>query len=669
MASLGLLRVAAITPKLIPANVEHNERELLNCLDTANQSGCAIALFPELCLTGATCGDLYRQALLYRKSLESLKRIVETTKNSAAAVILGHFLELGDRRFNCALFIQNGEIKGIVPKMFISAAEARWFTPGNAIPDTIQTMRLFGADIPFGTLLFQDETAGLTFGIEVGGDCRAALSPGTRLALRGAQLLFNPTAEQETAGQAEQRRIRLAADSARLVCGYVTAAAGPQESTTDAVFGGHNRIAENGAILAESSRLVSGATILCAELDYEALRAERLRHTGFADSAGGLSGADGLSGVGSLGGLGGAACGMGQTAPVFISALKTFDPQKETLFRVYPANPFLPGAPAQVAERCAEVFDIQCAGLAKRLTHTKAAKTVIGVSGGLDSTLALFVCAQAHKQIGKPSKDIVALTMPGFGTTEKTRANALALMRLLGTDAREIPIHDAILRHFADIGHDPTVHDVTYENAQARERTQILMDIANRESGLVVGTGDLSEAALGWSTFNGDHMSMYQINAGVPKTVIRHLMHWVRDATFTDAALRQPLSDILDTPISPELLPPDDSGESQQRTEDLIGPYALHDFFLYHTVRYGFAPEKLLFLAGSAFAGVFDEGSIKKWLAVFYRRFISQQFKRNCAPDGPKVFSFSLSSRGEWVAPSDADWCAWIFTEEQERSR
>jgi len=651
MSELGFIRVASITPKLIVANTEYNKTEIIECLQTADKSGCGIAVFPELCITGSTCGDLFHQRFLYQQSLASLKHIVCATENCSIAVILGLYIEHESLRFNCAALIQKGQIKGIVPKMVIPDVQSRWFSSGSAFCERICTVRLLGEDIPFGRLLFKDETSGVAIGIEVGEDRCQPVSPGLLLALNGAQILTNPSAEYDVAGRSDFKRNFIAIESARLVCGYAISSAGVHESTTDFVFSGQNLIAENGNMIAESSRFTRNSNVLYGDLDYELLNIERMRGSHFSDMYGFTD--------------------KTTVTSVTLQPLSLFNAQKNTLMRFYPKNPFLPKQPERLPERCSEIFEIQCAGLAKRLEHTKAARTVIGISGGLDSTLALLVCVATHMLLGKNPDEIVALTMPGFGTTGKTYQNALALMQLLGTTIREISIKDSVSQHFNDIGHDANIHNVTYENAQARERTQILMDVANQENGLLIGTGDLSESALGWCTFNGDHMSMYSVNAGVPKTLIRHIIKWVIDTKLTgdvqnenfsadNALLAKTLQDVLDTPISPELLPPDQNGEIAQKTEESVGPYPLNDFFIFHTVRFGMRPDKLFFLAKHTFEDEYPDEIIKKWLIVFYKRFFSQQFKRNCMPEGPKVGSVGLSPRGDWIMPSDADWNMWI---------
>ncbi|HML36819.1 MAG TPA: NAD(+) synthase, partial [Bacillota bacterium] len=530
--------------------------------------------------------------------------------------------------------------------------EARWFASGIRISESVNSVRLFGYDVPFGHLMFTDDENELKLGIEVCEDLWVPITPGSFLALNGAHIILNPSSSNETVAKSDYRRGLVSMDSAKNICGYVYASAGVHESTTDLVFGGHNLIAENGNILTESPLFERKSTITYGDLDYDRIKFERTYGQNFEESTS-------------------AYCKRTEITKVALSPIRLLDTDKDDLIRKYSKNPFIPADPATVNQRCREIFSIQAAGLAKRMEHTHSKKAVVGISGGLDSTLALLVCAETFKLIGKDPRDIIAVTMPGFGTTGKTYNNAQTIMNLLGADVREIPIREAVLQHFSDIGHDPNQHDVTYENSQARERTQILMDVANKEGGLVVGTGDLSEVALGWSTYNGDHMSMYGVNASVPKTLVRFVIKWVMDHRLSGPSeekgfssdndlLRETLQDIMDTPISPELLPPDPNGEIAQKTEDTVGPYILHDFFMFYTIRFGMSPKKLLYIAKNTFADEYSEEFIWKWLSVFYRRFFSQQFKRSCIPDGPKVGSVSLSPRGDWRMPSDADSSEWL---------
>ncbi len=656
MKKIGLVRAAAVTPVLRVANPEFNTEEIMKCMEEADQNGAGIILFPELCISAYSCGDLFYQDFLYSKSMEGLKKITEATAKLSAVVVVGFHFRMENNLFNCAALIQSGKIKGIIPKMFLpnykEFYEARWFAPGLRISDQIKSVRLFGYDIPFGHLIFTDEENDFKLGVEICEDLWVPVSPGAFLALNGAHIILNPSASNETVAKSDYRRNLVDMESAKNICGYVYASSGVHESTTDLVFGGHNIIAENGINLAESTLFERGSSILYGDIDYDRLKFERTYSQNFEGSTAAFN-------------------NNTEYTRVNLSPIRVLNGNKDTLKRTYQKNPFVPSDPATVDQRCKEIFSIQSAGLAKRMEHTRTKKVVIGISGGLDSTLALLVCAETFKLIGKDPKNIIAVTMPGFGTTGKTYNNAQTIMKLLGADMREIPIREAVLQHFSDIMHDSNQHDVTYENSQARERTQILMDIANKESGLVVGTGDLSEVALGWSTYNGDHMSMYGVNGSVPKTLVRFVIKWVMDHrlsgsneekefSLNNELLRLTLQDIMDTPISPELLPPDAAGEIAQKTEDTVGPYILHDFFLYYTIRFGMPPKKLLYIAKITFADEYSEEFIKKWLTVFYRRFFSQQFKRSCIPDGPKVGSVSLSPRGDWRMPSDADPSVWL---------
>jgi NAD+ synthase (glutamine-hydrolysing) len=656
MRKIGLVRAAAVTPVLRVANPEFNTDEIIKCAQEAEKNGAGIILFPELCISAYSCGDLFFQDLLYSKSMDGLKKITEATKKLSSVVVVGFYMRLDNSLFNCAALIQGGRIKGIVPKMFLpnykEFYEARWFSSGIRISEGLNSVRLFGDDIPFGHLIFEDEENDFKLGIEVCEDLWVPITPGSNLALNGAQIILNSSASNETVAKSDYRKNLVNLDSARNVCGYVFTSSGVHESTTDLVFGGHKIISENGINLAESPLFERESSILYGDIDYERIKFERAYSQNFEGFTAAFS-------------------RRIDYTKVPLSPIRVLDIDKDTLKRSYLKNPFVPADPATVDQRCKEIFSIQSAGLAKRMEHTRAGKAVIGISGGLDSTLALLVCAETFKLIGKDPKDMIAVTMPGFGTTGKTYHNAQTIMKLLGADLREIPIRDAVTQHFKDIGHDSSLHDVTYENAQARERTQILMDIANKEGGLVVGTGDLSEVALGWSTYNGDHMSMYGVNTSVPKTLVRFVIKWVMDHKLSgpneekefsldNGLLRTTLQSIMDTPISPELLPPDAFGEIAQKTEDTVGPYILHDFFMYYTIRFGMSPKKLLYISKITFADEYSEEFIKKWLTVFYRRFFSQQFKRSCIPDGPKVGSVSLSPRGDWRMPSDADSSEWL---------
>ncbi len=643
----GFLRACAASPALRPGDVVFNAEVISAALVAAAGGGASIVLFPELCLTGYTCADLFHQDELLEAAERALLDLAAKAAELGLVAVVGLPVPLRGALWNCAAILSGGEVAGLVPKSFLPTYkeyyERRWFSPGAGV--TGRTVTLGGRVVPFGTdLLFELSSRGAfstLFAVEVCEDLWVPLPPSTLQALRGATLLLNPSASTEIVGKADYRRDLVVGQSGRCVAGYLYAAAGPGESSTDVVFSGHCLAAEYGALLGESGRFSQGTELLFADFDLQRMEGERRRLSTFVDQAA-------LAASGAF--------GPPETRIVPVAyrpwLAKSFD-------RPVDPHPFVPGDGSARDERCHEIFSIQVAALAKRVAHTRAKSLVIGISGGLDSTLALLVAAKALDHLGRPRTDILAVTMPGFGTTSGTLTNARVLMDRLGATAREVDIQAACLQHFADIGHDPAIHDVTYENVQARERTQILMDLANSSGGIVVGTGDLSEAALGWSTYNGDHMSMYAVNCSVPKTLVRYLVSWVAE-NEADPGSASVLQAVVDTPISPELLPPDENGQIAQKTEDLVGPYELHDFFLYHHVRWGSSPEKILFLAERAFVGRYERAFIVKWLEVFYRRFFAQQFKRSCVPDGPKVGSISLSPRGDWRMPSDAVASLWI---------
>lgn len=655
----GFIRACAVSPLLRPADVDFNASGIDAAISAAGGGGASLVLFPELSLVGYTCADLFHQDLLLRRAEESLLGLAESARKAEVVAVVGLPLARDGVLWNCAAVLAGGAVAGIVPKSYLpnykEYYEARWFSSGARRADgSIELgggQTPFGRAVPFGAdLLFdlrREGAAPVRFGIEVCEDLWVPLPPSTLQALRGATLLLNPSASTEIVGKADYRRDLVASQSGRCVAAYLYAAAGPTESTTDVVFSGHCLAAEYGVVLGETERFSREAEFLYADFDLERLEGERRRLSTFADQAASAR-------EGAFGG------GPARVVPVGARAWKA-----ESFKRPVDKLPFVPRSAHKRDERCREIFSIQVAALAKRVEHAKAKTLVIGISGGLDSTLALLVAARTLDRLDRPRSDILAATMPGFGTTGTTLANARELMRRLGVSIREIDIKEACLLHFRDIGHDPAVLNTTYENVQARERTQILMDLANAAGGLVVGTGDLSEAALGWSTYNGDHMSMYAVNCSVPKTLVRHLVSWVAEHE-TDKETAAVLAAVVDTPISPELLPPDAEGRIAQKTEDLVGPYELHDFFLYHHVRWGARPRKILFLAKKAFSGSYDEKTMRKWLAVFYRRFFAQQFKRSCVPDGPKVGSISLSPRGDWRMPSDAAAELWLSEIENE---
>ncbi|WP_288315491.1 NAD(+) synthase [Mediterranea massiliensis] len=632
----GYVKVAAAVPRVHVADCKFNAGQIEKEIIIADGKGVQIITFPELCITGYTCGDLFAQQLLLEEAELGLMQILNSTRQLDIISIVGMPVVCEGHLLNAAVVIQKGRVLGVVPKTYLpnykEFYEMRWFVSASDVP--AQTIRLCGQVAPLGSnLLF--ETSDTTFGIEICEDVWAAVPPSSSLALQGAEIIFNLSADNESIGKHAYLRSLLSQQSARCLAGYVFSSCGFGESTTDVVFAGNGLIYENGTLLAASERFSLEEQLVVSEIDVEFLRTERRVNTTFA------------------------ACRR-RVAPEVAVRVSTelVNSRELNLTRTYDPHPFVPQGPT-LDERCEEIFSIQVAGLAQRLTHTKAKSAVVGISGGLDSTLALLVCVKTYDKLGWPRKGIVGVTMPGFGTTDRTYTNAVDLMTSLGVTVREISIRKACLQHFEDIGHDAAVHDVVYENSQARERTQILMDIANQTGGLVIGTGDLSELALGWATYNGDHMSMYGVNASVPKTLVKHLVKWVAENGM-DETSRRTLLDIVDTPISPELIPADENGNISQITEDLVGPYELHDFFLYHFLRGGFRPSKIFYLAARTFKGVYDEDTIKKWLHTFLRRFFNQQFKRSCLPDGPKVGSVSLSPRGDWRMPSDASSDAWL---------
>ncbi len=630
----GFIKVAAITPKIKVADPAYNAGQIGDRLAEAYAKGAGVIVFPELCLTGYTCCDLFLQELLLEESMRQLAVLTEGTRGHEALVFVGIPFEWKGKLYNAAAVMQDGKLLGIVPKTHIPTYaefyEGRYFTPGQK---EVSYVDVNGASVPFGSrLLFSVEAIkGLVVACEICEDFWVPKPPATDHALAGATLIVNLSASNETVGKDVYREMLVKSESARLLAGYVYVSSGEGESTQDLVFGGHNIIAENGTVLAQAKRF-AGESVY-GDIDIHRLRQERRRMSTFSD-------------------------GWNEDEAAYTVVPVSMTCKETVLERNYPAMPFVPAEQTEREKRCEEILSIQAYGLKKRYVHTGSQKAVIGISGGLDSTLALLVTARTFDMLGLDRKGIFALTMPGFGTTGRTHENACRLARILGCTLLEIPIEDAVRVHFRDIGQALEQQDVTYENSQARERTQILMDVANKENGLVIGTGDMSELALGFATYNGDHMSMYGVNAGVPKTLVRHLVRYYAD-TCENADLTEVLSDVLDTPVSPELLPPKD-GEISQRTEDLVGPYALHDFFLYYMLRCGFPPDKIFRIAKQSFKGQYTEEEIKKWLRMFYRRFFAQQFKRSCLPDGPKVGSVALSPRGDLRMPSDACAALWL---------
>ncbi|MDP4181997.1 MAG: NAD(+) synthase [Bacillota bacterium] len=633
----GFVKVAAAVPELRVANCEFNAKKIVQFIIEADKKACQVILFPELSITAYTCGDLFHQEVLLEQSYVYLKYIMDNTSQTDIVAIVGMPVRLDSQLFNCGVVIQGGNILGVVPKTYIPGYkefyEERWFASGaKALNDTID---LFGKKVPFGVdLLFEATNLNnVCIGVEICEDLWVPVPPSSYQSILGATLLLNLSASNEIIGKSDYRRELIKQQSAKCIAGYIYASSGVYESTTDVVFGGHAIIAENGGVLAETERFSMEGQMLCSEIDVQKLNNDRLKNTSFME------------------------------ASLNKKARKIFFELKKTTLtnvqRYVDPHPFVPSDIATRDRRCREIFSIQTSGLAKRLIHTGVKTVVIGISGGLDSTLALLVTAKAFGLVGLPPENIHAVTMPGFGTTNETYYNALELMRSLGVSISEIDIKPACIQHFKDIGHDINVHDTTYENVQARERTQILMDISNKVNGLVIGTGDLSELALGWCTYNGDHMSMYSVNCSIPKTLVKFLVEWVAD-NMMESNAKIVLHKILKTPISPELLPPDEKGDINQKTEDIVGPYELHDFFIYHMLRYGASPQKLIFLCKQAFEGKYEDDTILKWLKVFLRRFFAQQFKRSCLPDGPKVGTISLSPRGDWRMPSDAEANLWL---------
>ena len=635
MDNYGFVKVAAAVPQVAVADCARNAERIVALAQQAARRGVELVAFPELAVTGYTCADLFLQPALLDAADEALGEIMRQTRKLPLALIVGLPLRHEDRLYNCAAVVAQGRLLGVVPKSYIpnyaEFYEARWFASGAGIEE--ERITAAGQEADFGTEL-TFAVNGAEFGIEICEDLWVASPPSSRLALNGAKLIFNLSASPEGVGKHAYLRELVAQQSARTHTAYVYCSAGFGESSTDLVFAGNGLIAENGTMLAQAARFSLDEQLTVADVDIERLEFERRRNTSFR-----MREEAGESTV------------IEMELP---DALKA-----SALDRRVDPMPFVPADEAHRSERCEEIFQIQSHGLARRLAHTGCRCAVVGISGGLDSTLALLVTVRTFDKLGLDRRGILGITMPGFGTTDRTYRNALKLMEGLGVTVREIPIRDACLQHFRDIGLPESDRSAAYENAQARERTQILMDVANMEGGLVIGTGDLSELALGWATYNGDQMSMYGVNASVPKTLVRHLVRWAAD-TERDGATRATLLDILDTPVSPELLPADREGNIAQKTEDLVGPYELHDFFLYNFVRAGFRPAKIAFLAEQAFAGSYDRETIVKWLRVFFRRFFAQQFKRSAMPDGPKVGSVSLSPRGDWRMPSDASAALWL---------
>ncbi|MEE1305443.1 MAG: NAD(+) synthase [Agathobacter sp.] len=624
----GFVKVAAVTPKIKVADTAYNGDLIRKIMKQTTREGAKVVVFPELCITGYSCGDLFLQEKLISSAKEELIKIAKASEKLDGIFFVGLPYEINGKLYNMAAAVSQGEVLGMIPKIFLpnynEFYEARHFASGAELSTTV-SLGEDEVEVDTDIIFTCEDMPKLKIGVEICEDLWTPQPPSIRHALDGATLIVNLSASDEVTGKAAYRRDLVRGQSARLICGYIYASAGDGESTQDVVYSGHNIIAENGSVLAESKRFTNQT--IYSEIDVERLEADRRRMSTFLTEEGNTT---------------------------------LFNLKKNTtkLSRYVDPAPFVPGDKANRDRRCEEILMIQAMGLKKRLEHTNCQSAVIGISGGLDSTLALLVTVKAFDLLKKDHRNIVAVTMPGFGTTDRTYDNAVNLIKCLGAEFVEVDIQNAVKVHFEDIGQDLSVHDVTYENGQARERTQILMDLANKNNGMVIGTGDLSELALGWATYNGDHMSMYAVNASIPKTLVRHLVNYYAD-TCGDEKLQKTLLDVLDTPVSPELLPPE-NGEIAQKTEDLVGPYELHDFFLYYMLRFGFTPAKIFRLARIAFEGVYDEETILKWIKTFYRRFFAQQFKRSCLPDGPKVGTIAVSPRGDLRMPSDACGRIWL---------
>ncbi len=630
----GFIKVCAATPEMRVADVDFNTQKIIEAVNESAKNGSQLTVFPELCVCGYTCGDLFNHPALISACENAVEKVCKATEGLKTLVFVGVPVEVSGKLYNCAVAICNGFILGVVPKTYLpnygEFYEKRHFLPAPKFP-TLISFAGQPETIVDTRLIFKAENCpGFTVAAEICEDLWAPKSPSVNHAKAGANIIVNLSCSNETVGKAEYRRTLIKAQSGKLVSGYIYCDAGEGESSTDTTFAGHNLIAENGVILAESNLFQNG--LLYSEIDVQKINSERKR----------VSSGYYLDEI---------------EEDYTVCGFETSE-NEANLTRIFSQTPFVPENGATLAERSELILTIQQKGLEKRLKHTGSKTVLIGISGGLDSALALLVACRAFKSLGKDTKDIIAVTMPGYGTTKKTKNNSLRLINALGATAKTIPISDTVLRHFKDIGHDPNDRNVTYENAQARMRTMVLMDLANDLGGLVIGTCDLSETALGWSTYNGDHMAMYGVNASVPKTLVKHLIAY--EADKLGGEVKKILTSILNTEISPELLPPDEKGNIAQKTEDIVGPYILHDFFIYYALRYAFPPDKIMFLAESTFDGVFDKKTIKKWLKSFYERFFKHQFKRSCMPDGVKVGSVSLSPRGDWRMPSDASASVWL---------
>lgn len=635
----GFFRVASASPIVALADPKTNTDRIIELIDRANQAGADVIVFPELAVTGYTCADLFHSRMLLEAAKEALKTLCAYSESCPGLLIaVGAPIEWANSLYNCAVFINGGKIMLAVPKTFIpnygEFYEKRWFEPA---PGNTSDITLWQGQEPFkfgalSAVVFK----GVTIGAEICEDLWAPMPPSSRLAVGGAELILNLSASDDLIGKHSYLVNLVRMQSARCIAAYAYASAGYGESSTDLVFDSKLIIAENGSLIDINKRWVRENQLIVSDIDIDAIRCDRIRNTSFGSASRGV-----------------------ELSKVVIETPANSSENDFELLRTVDPHPFVPANDENLRERCEEIINIQVAGLARRLDATHCSNLVVGISGGLDSTLALLVAVRTFDSLRLDRKGILGVTMPGFGTTDRTHNNALLLMDALGVSRREISIVAAVNQHFSDIGHDASVHDVTYENSQARERTQLLMDIANQVGGMVLGTGDLSELALGWATYNGDHMSMYGVNAGVPKTLVKHLTRYFADIT-DNATVREALLDIIDTPISPELIPAEPDGTIKQKTEDLVGPYELHDFFLYYALRFGFTPRRIFMLALKAFDGIYDRETILKWERTFFRRFFNQQFKRSCLPDGPKIGSVCISPRGDWRMPSDASSAIWL---------
>lgn len=641
MNSMNFLRLVAAIPENKIANPDYNIKKINQLWDEIEAQQADIVVFPELAISGYSCGELFKQKTLYENSMLALGQLLVSSENKSSILIIGSYLNIDNVLYNCAFVIYKGSILSIIPKVHLPNKqefyEKRWFSSGKDL--NIEEVNLFNKTIPIGNIILREENGNFSFSTEICEDLWAPIPPSSLLYLQGAELIFNLSASTGIVGKSDYRKSLISQQSARFNGAYIYTSAGVHESSTDSLMDGHAIIAENGLILSENERFQRRNNYIVKDIDMDLLKSQRLNNSSFKESV-----------------------NLIHTSLKIRRINFSFKVEKKkNLKRHINKKPFIPEDPANMKKVCENVFNIQAGALATRMENAKIKKAVIGISGGLDSTLAFLATIRAFEILKLPLNNIIAITMPGFGTTRRTYSNSKNLIQSYCADFREIDIRKACTLHFEMIGHDPSIHDVTYENVQARERTEILMNIANKEGGLVIGTGDLSELALGWCTYNGDHMSMYSLNCGIPKTLVKYLVKYFADKqSDKDENIKQILYSILETPISPELLPLDSKGNSEQKTEDTLGPYIVHDFFLYNFIKYGYNPDKLLFLSKEAFKNEYTEEKLTLWLKLFIRRFFTQQFKRSCLPDGPKIGSISLSPRGDWKMPSDADFSIWL---------